>query len=53
MEREPEYEALIGTPSDLLAAHRGMHAIVETLTEPIAKLQHLVETLIATRYESR
>ena len=53
LEREPEYEALIGTPSDLLAAHRGMHAIVETLTEPIAKLQHLVETLIATRYESR
>ena len=52
LEREPEYEALIGTPSDLLAAH-GMHAIVETLTEPIAKLQHLVETLIATRYESR
>ena len=53
LEREPEYEALIGTPSDLLAAHRGMHAIVDTLTEPIAKLQHLVETLIATRYESR
>lgn len=47
LEREPEYEALVGTPSDLLAAQRGMHAIVDTLHEPIAKLQHLIETLIA------
>ena len=53
LQREREYEALVGTPSDLLAAHRGMHAIVDTLPEPIAKLQHLVETLITTRYESR
>lgn len=53
LQREREYEALVGTPSDLLAAHRGMHAIVDTLTEPIAKLEHLVETLITTRYESR
>ena len=53
LQREREYEALVGTPSDLLAAHRGMHAIVDTLPEPIAKLQHLVETLITTRCESR
>lgn len=53
LQREREYEALVGTPSDLLTAHRGMHAIVDTLPEPIAKLEHLVETLIATRYESR
>lgn len=42
VEEEAAYEALVGTPSDLLAANRYMRQLPVALAEPIAKLRHLI-----------